>query len=61
MGWTYNLAIILNIDAIQELNDEIQENQQEMKERNDFFASAIDEDKADLLAELDGLEAEEFE
>ena len=32
-----------------------------MQERHDFFASALEDNKEDLLAELDGLEAEEFD
>ena len=50
----------LDIEDLKELREEIDGNIQDMKDRNQYFADAIEEDKADLLAELDDLEAEEF-
>ena len=46
----------VGVEAIQELHDEIQENLDDMKERNDFFVSALEDDKDKLLAELNDLE-----
>ena len=48
----------LDMGNLGELRDEIDENMQDMKDRNEFFADAIEEGQAELLAELDGLEAE---
>lgn len=47
----------MNIDDIAELQDELQDQMAEIGERQEFFANVAQEDKEDLLGELDELEA----
>ena len=48
----------MDVDAIEDLKEQMEENMYEVQERQELFASAAEEGKDDLLAELDDMEAE---
>ena len=47
----------MNVDDIADLKEELEDQMAEIQERQEFFANAAEEDKEDLLGELDELEA----
>ena len=53
-----NMNKNMDVDSIADLQDEMAENMQEIQERNELFSAAAEENKDDLLAELDDIEAE---
>ena len=56
-----NMNKNMDVDSIADLQDEMAENMQEIQERNELFSAAAEENKDDLLAELDDMEAEALE
>merc|ERR1711981_221225 len=53
-----NMNANMDVDSIADLQDEMAENMQEIQERNELFSAAAEENKDDLLAELDEMEAD---
>ena len=47
----------MNVDDIADLKEELEDQMAEIQERQEFFANAAEEDKEDLMGELDELEA----
>ena len=48
----------MDVNTIAELQDDMEENMQEVRERQEMFAGVAEEDREDLLAELDAMEAD---
>ena len=48
----------MDVNTIAELQDDMEENMQEVRERQELFAGVAEEDRDDLLAELDAMEAD---
>ena len=48
----------MDVDSIADLQDDMEENMQEVRERQELFAAVAEEDRDDLLAELDEMEAD---
>ena len=48
----------IDVNTIADLQDDMEENMQEVRERQELFAGVAEEDKDDLLAELDAMEAD---